>query len=43
MHGFITEEHYGYFSHNNVSSFESFDFAIKNIISAIDREERANG
>lgn len=43
MHGFITEEYCGYFSHNNVSSFESFDFAIKNIISAIDREEMANG
>lgn len=39
MHGFISEEQSGYFSHYPVSVNESYDIAVKCVISGLHKEE----
>lgn len=42
MHGFISEEQSGYFSHYSVSVNESYDIAIRCVIDGLHKEEREN-
>lgn len=42
MHGFISEEHYGYFSHYPVTIDESYKIAIDCIINGLHAEEAIN-